>query len=85
MVISTAQAMRRTAALILLCAGLLGRLFLHVSLESLLLGATFLVAIAALRQIWLAEREYRVRELERDGHFLREREFASAQRRERGD
>lgn len=81
----TAQGMRRTAALVLLCTGLLGRLFLRVSLETLLLGATFLVVIVAFRQLWLGERAYRVRELEREGHFLREREFASARRRERGD
>ena len=82
---ATAQGMRRTAALVLLCAGLVACLLLHVPLETLLLGATFLVVIVALRQLWLVERAYRVRELEREGDLVREREFANAQRRERGD
>lgn len=86
MVIAKPPMLRRTAALIaLLCVGLLGQSFLHLSFKTLLLGAGSVVLIGLLQRLWFAERAYRFSEHERAEHILREREFATAQLRARGD
>lgn len=78
--------MRRTQALIaLLCVGIFGRLFLHLSFGTLLVGASSLFVFWMLRELWFAEKAYRFSEHVREEHFIREREFASARLRERGD
>ncbi len=78
--------MKRIAALLaLLCLGILGRFLLHLSFGTLLGGAGFLFLLAMLRELWFAEKAHRSSEDERKEHFFKEREFARARRRERGD
>lgn len=73
------------AVLALLCIGAIGRLWLDFSFGTLLIGAGCILVFGMLGKLWFSERAYRSSEHERDEHFIREREFASARRRERGD
>ena len=73
------------ALVVLLCMGTIGRLWLDLSFGTLVIGAGGLLVFGMLGQLWFSERAYRSSEHERDEHFIREREFASARRRERGD
>jgi hypothetical protein len=76
---------RIAAILALLCLGILGRLLMHLSFGTLLGGAGFLFLIAMSRELWFAEKAHRSSEHEREEHLIREREFARARLRERGD
>ncbi|HEX3422649.1 MAG TPA: hypothetical protein VHS33_04505 [Sphingomicrobium sp.] len=73
------------AIIAILSAGILSRASLGFSFGTLLVGFAILFALAMLARLWFSERAYRLTERERDEHFIKEREFASARLRERGD
>jgi len=50
-----------------------------------LIGIGLVVVLGVLRELWLSERAHRFSERQRREHLVREREFANARLRERGD
>jgi hypothetical protein len=78
--------LRRVAAFIaLLCAGIAGRLWLHLPLEILVIAVCGALAIELLGQLWSSEKAYRRTGRERDARFLEERQMTNEQLRQRGD
>ena len=69
----------------MLCAGTLACLLVGAWLGVLLIGASALIVLVLLGQLWLSERAYRVSEQARDTHFAKERELGRSQLRQRGD
>jgi len=78
--------MKRAAPLVaVLCGAAAGLLLLDLSLGTVLIGIGLVVVLGVLRELWLSERAHRSSERERREHLVREREFANARLRERGD
>jgi hypothetical protein len=77
--------LRVAAFIALLCAGIAGRLWLHLPLEILVIAICGVLAVELLGQVWLSEKAQRRTDRDRNAHFLEERQIASEHMRQRGD